>query len=345
MDDYASDSSAESWLDAGPVDAPVDIPVDLLDGIGGLDDLLDRAEDLVEQVRGVASGLVPESWLDAVPVDIPAVIADVTGFLDGAGAFVEQVAGGLGALGERSDGGPALGAAGPGAGIDLSVGALADSDGDGVSGNPEAWALDWFYQQQDGYCGPSAVAQIVAQYTGTTIDGPEEMVARALELGLVEDDDPNAGMTLVNIEALLEDQGVPGSIVGGSLADLATKLDEGYGVIAMVDSGEIWGTDSGGEDDAPDHVLVVAGIDQDRGVVILSDPGVSHGNQLEVPIEQFVDAWEDSDCAMLVADEPDDGLVPTPPAAVEADPRGGADDAVRRAAWALLDLRGRGAGQ
>jgi hypothetical protein len=82
----------------------------------------------------------------------------------------------------------------------------------------------------------------------------------------------------------------------------------------MVDSGEIW--QPGGEsveDDTPDHVLVVAGIDDERGVVILSDPGVPNGSQLEVPIEQFEQAWADSGHQMLVADEPDEDLVPTAP--------------------------------
>ncbi|MGW4482105.1 C39 family peptidase, partial [Rhodococcus triatomae] len=296
-----------------------------------------------------ASEPAPESWLDElhvdlpvdIPVDLPELVGDVADVIDAAEILVEQFAEVIESLRGQSDDSPALGAAGHDAPVDLSAVELADGNGDGVSGNPAAWVLDWFYQQQDGYCGPSAVAQIVAQYTGTTIAGPDQMMDRALELGLVADGDPNAGMTLANIETLLEDQGVPGSIVDSSLTDLAVKLDEGYGVIAMVDSGEIWGTETGPEDNAPDHVLVVAGIDQDRGVVILSDPGVSHGNQLEVPIEQFVDAWQDSDCALLVADEPDDALMPPTEAAVPGDADAQPGDEVRRAAWALLDLRGR----
>ncbi|WP_249353507.1 C39 family peptidase [Rhodococcus sp. Q] len=186
---------------------------------------------------------------------------------------------------------------------------------DGVHGNPEAWTLNWFFQQVDGYCGPAAVSQIVSQYTGIDITGPQKLVDRALELGLMTD--PSEGMTLPNIEALLEDQGVPCTVTDSSLDDLRGKLDDGYGVIAMVDSGEIWQPEQeAGEDDTADHVLVVAGIDDNRGVVILSDPGTPGGNQLEVPIAQFEAAWADSGNQMLVTDAPDDGLAtaPTPAA-------------------------------
>ncbi|MGW6695074.1 C39 family peptidase [Rhodococcus sp. NPDC054953] len=192
------------------------------------------------------------------------------------------------------------------------------TDGDdGIHGNPVAWTLNWFYQQVDGYCGPSAVAQIVSQYTGATITDPQQLVDRATELGLMGD--PGDGMSLPNIEALLEDQGVPATITDSSLDDLRARLDGGYGVIAMVDSGEIWQPDQeSGEDDTADHVLVVAGIDDTRGVVILSDPGVPSGNQLEVPIEQFEQAWADSGHQMLVTDAPDSGLLDQP-TAVPAD--------------------------
>ncbi|RVW04440.1 C39 family peptidase [Rhodococcus spongiicola] len=188
--------------------------------------------------------------------------------------------------------------------IDLTV------PDDGVYGNPAAWTLGWFFQQFDGYCGPSAVAQVVSQYTGAEITDPQQLVDRAIDLGLM--DDPSLGMTLADIETLLEDQGVPATITTSSLDDLRDRLDAGYGVIAMVDSGEIWQTDPDSEDDLPDHVLVVAGIDDNRGVVILSDPGIPTGNQLEVPIAQFEDAWADGDHLMLITDAPDDGLITGP---------------------------------
>ncbi len=191
----------------------------------------------------------------------------------------------------------------------------------GVHGNPVQWTIDWFYQQVDGYCGPAVVGQLVAEYTGANITDPQHLVDRAVELGLLSAEDPAAGMTLPDIERLLEDQGVPATISSGSLDDLRARLGDGHAVIAMVDSGEIWQPSrEGAEDNNPDHVLVVAGIDDDRGVVILSDPGVPNGSQLEVPIEQFEQAWADSGNQMLVADHPDPDLITAAPTAPPENP-------------------------
>ncbi|MDF2896852.1 MAG: hypothetical protein K0Q46_3638 [Rhodococcus erythropolis] len=189
-----------------------------------------------------------------------------------------------------------------------------ESDGtpapdDGTYGTPTAWTADWFYQEVDGYCGPSSVAQIVSEYTGLDISDPQQLVDRALALGLFPNGDPSQGMTSKSMEILMEDQGVPCHLETSSISDLEEKLSDGYGVVAMVDSGEIWypGEETV-EDDTPDHALVVAGIDTERGVVILSDPGHPDGNQLEVPIDRFEDAWSDSGHEMLVADVPDADL-------------------------------------
>lgn len=180
---------------------------------------------------------------------------------------------------------------------------------DGTYGTPGAWTADWFYQEFDGACGPSSVAQVVSEYTGLDISNPQQLVDRALELGLFPGGDPSLGMTSDAIEALMEDQGVPCHLEYSSIDDLQAKLADGYGVITMVDSGEIWYPgEEVVEDDRPDHALVVAGIDETRGVVILSDPGSPDGNQLEVPIEQFANAWADSGYEMLVADAPDPDL-------------------------------------
>ena len=102
----------------------------------------------------------------------------------------------------------------------------------------------------------------------------------------------------------------------------------------MVDSGELWTpSDEVVEDDTADHVLVVAGIDTDRGVVTLSDPGNPNGNGLEVPIDQFEGAWADSGNTMLVADDTDPDLVAGAPADETA-------MALQPRPWAMVDLIG-----
>ena len=92
--------------------------------------------------------------------------------------------------------------------------------------------------------------------------------------------------------------------------DLAARLDAGCGVIAAVDSGELWGdsADAAGEDNMPDHALVVTEIDTNTGMVTLEDPGNPDGNGTQVPISQFEDAWADSGFQMVATTEGDSDL-------------------------------------
>nr|WP_233279762.1 C39 family peptidase [Prescottella equi]AKG90562.1 putative C39 family peptidase [Prescottella equi] len=224
--------------------------------------------------------------------------------------------------------------AAPAVDTDAAIVAPVEEPAEGTHGNTAAWTGDWFFQEVDGYCGPSSAAQLVSEYTGLDISDPQQLVDRALELGLFVGGDPTNGMTITSLEVLLEDQGVPCHVESSSMDDLAAKLDDGYGVIAMVDSGELWTpSDEVVEDDTADHVLVVAGIDTDRGVVTLSDPGNPNGNGLEVPISQFEGAWADSGHTMLVADDPDPDLVADAPADETA-------MALQPRPWAMVDLIG-----
>ena len=54
---------------------------------------------------------------------------------------------------------------------------------------------------------------------------------------------------------------------------------------------------------AADHALVVSGINSETGVVTLSDPGTPSGNEEQVPLSVFMDAWSASNYQMLVTDD------------------------------------------
>lgn len=171
---------------------------------------------------------------------------------------------------------------------------------DGIAGNQFAWHDTWFYQEVHGYCGPTSVAIILNEFLGAGITNPEYMVEQAVALGFMGD--PTQGMTTPDIAGLLTSQGVPAEVQYSGIDDLATKLEMGYGVIACVDSGEIWldnDMDLTGEDNLPDHALVVTEIDFNNGTVTLADPGFPDGNGLIVPIGQFEDAWADSGFEMV----------------------------------------------
>lgn len=170
---------------------------------------------------------------------------------------------------------------------------------DGVAGNHFQWQDVWFWQEVDGYCGPTAAAFLLNQFAGAGINNPEYMVEQAVNMGYM--DDPSLGMTTGNLADLLSSCGLPMEHVQSSVYDLAAKLEMGYGVIACVDSGELWGEESDSlyEDNTPDHFLVVSEIDFNLQTVTLTDPGAPFGNGLEVSLAQFEDAWEDSNFEMI----------------------------------------------
>ena len=64
--------------------------------------------------------------------------------------------------------------------------------------------------------------------------------------------------------------------------DLAT--DPAYGALDEVEDSTA---------DTVDHFVRVIGIDTVRGVVILADPGQETGRNLEVPLDQLQEAWDD----------------------------------------------------
>ena len=171
-------------------------------------------------------------------------------------------------------------------------------------GDPAGDAEHWFEQSANGYCVPSSIAQIVAEYSGTHYADESAFVARANALHLFTygpDGAPSMGID--GAQELLEDAGVPADIeIGIGVDTLVGYLAEGRRVMLAVDSDEIW---YGREDEAAvDHAVVLTGIDTARGVAILSDPGTPDGNMLEVPLDVLADAWADGGNTALVCDYP-----------------------------------------
>ena len=128
------------------------------------------------------------------------------------------------------------------------------------------------------------------------------------------------GTAMEDVGKILADAGIPCTqSVDANVYDLANELAQGHKVIVAVDSGELW--DGSILDwlkdifmgETPDHALIVAGIDMsdpDNPMVILTDPGTGQPAQ-PYPLDQFMDAWGDSQNFMVSTD------VPTP-ANVEA---------------------------
>lgn len=137
----------------------------------------------------------------------------------------------------------------------------------------------------------------------------DQCVQYSKEHGWYADD--GTGTRMIDIGKLLNDAGVPCSQTeGANVYDLVKELSQGHKIIVGVDSGELW--DNSIWDwlkdiffgKTPDHALIVAGIDMtdpDNPMVIITDPGNGHPAQ-PYPLDQFMDAWSDSNCFMVSTD-------------------------------------------
>lgn len=193
------------------------------------------------------------------------------------------------------------------------------------AGDSDEYSDHWFLQAENGTCVPASVAQIVAEYTGEDIQSEEAFVEMAQENGYFLDGEINNGMSIYAAADLLEQNGIPATVETGTMDELSQALDEGHGVMLYVDSGEYWDPaqeardEATGRDQGGDHCVVISEIDYEKGVVYLSDPGHPDGDRMEVPLDEFAEAWGDADNTMIVCDEPSPNLDTegTPP--VESD--------------------------
>ncbi len=120
---------------------------------------------------------------------------------------------------------------------------------------------------------------------------------------------PGYGTPISDVGKLIELHGLEvKQNVHSSMYNLVSELEKNHSVIVCVDSGELWrpGPDETFEDfiygQNADHALLVGGIqfndDFTGGAVNLIDPGTGDFCK-SYPLDQFNDAWNDSNNFML----------------------------------------------
>ncbi|HTW08439.1 MAG TPA: hypothetical protein VME46_13060 [Acidimicrobiales bacterium] len=174
-------------------------------------------------------------------------------------------------------------------------------------GDPGEYQPYWFAQEQNGYCVPSSVTEVIEAQTGITLHSFNLVETEAHHLGL-----PSTGLTLPQAQELLRSFDIPsevsqaGTDAQSAVATLAHDLADGRSIILAVNASPIWyGSETAyNASGAPDHALLVTGINAETGVVTLSDPGTPAGNEEQVPLTTFLEAWSASDYAMLVTADP-----------------------------------------
>ena len=128
---------------------------------------------------------------------------------------------------------------------------------------------------------------------------------------------PGGGTMPENVGKLLVDAGIPCTQrADANIFDLMDEIQQGHKVIVGVDANELWKDGPinaiiewlrdifAGEE--ANHALIVAGLDYtdpDHPYVILTDPGSGEAGK-PYPLDQFMDAWSDSQHFIVSTDIP-----------------------------------------
>ena len=172
-----------------------------------------------------------------------------------------------------------------------------------------------FIRQPDDHSCALRSQQIILRDFG--IDIPfQDLEKLALEYGVYSEN----GTNMYDVGKVLELAGVGmHQVEGSNMLDLTSELSKGHRVIVGVDADELWYSDKLTDklknwfndtfkEQGGNHALIVAGVDvnpqnPDDVKVILTDPG-SGALRVEYPMNQFMDAWKDSNCYMVATDNP-----------------------------------------
>jgi len=171
---------------------------------------------------------------------------------------------------------------------------------------------EFYHQGNTNECAIYAQWNILMDY-GIGLD-EKELVKQAKEHGWFTDE---GGTPIEHLGKLLELNGVScNMVIDANQYNLINELAQGKRVIVTVDSSELWRENTvlsklweGVKDvfgSGEDHALVVTGIDTydpDNIQVVLTDSGTGH-RTISYPLDQFVDAWADGGCKMIVTNGP-----------------------------------------
>lgn len=184
------------------------------------------------------------------------------------------------------------------------------ADMDHIIGHPEEHIDSWHLQETDSSCAVCAQEFIYEHFTGQEIS-EETMREIGEEIGVYD----AGGTAPADVGLILESQGfhIEQSVhdsADEAQIELVHALENGEGVIVGLDSTEIWtGTNNDGWfgwNQTADHAVQVIGIDnshEGQPMVILNDSGHPDGCGSMIPLDLFMDAWEDGGFFMTEVSE------------------------------------------
>ena len=185
----------------------------------------------------------------------------------------------------------------------------------GVYGNPASAARYWEQQSLEDNCGLVSVADVVGEITGH--EPTEQQVIEVAEATLSQTNpgpiyaprnDPshaggNGGIEMADEVVLLDHYGIKSRMTSATrpeetgLPALEQYLATGRKAIAWVNSALIWNTSD--QRAKADHFLVVTGVDANKGIIHLNDPGADHADE-QVGIPTFMSAWQTGEESLVV---------------------------------------------
>lgn len=168
-------------------------------------------------------------------------------------------------------------------------------------GNPEHLADNWRFQGETMDCALNSQGAVLEAF-GQDFD-LEKYKQQGMDEGWY---DPEDGTLIPNIGDLIEANGVAvNKIDGASVQDLAQSLEQGKGVVVVVDTEPLWGEPGG-------HALQVTGMDvgDDGNPVnaLCNDSGREDGQCFAYPFEDFKQAWGMMNNFMVATRDPIPGL-------------------------------------
>lgn len=175
---------------------------------------------------------------------------------------------------------------------------------------PHDDAAYWRLQQTNFTCAVVCQQMILNQF-GIDVSEAQLVYDAAANGWLTQ-----SGTALHDMGKLLEYYGVPVHYgYGEGVEAIVSEIARGHKVIAAVDSGELWKQDSFFEDwinpHGRDHAVMVYGVDfsdVNCPKVVLNDPGDPGGKGKPYPLEEFLDAWRDSNYFYVATDYAPTGL-------------------------------------
>ena len=185
---------------------------------------------------------------------------------------------------------------------------------DGIYGNPKAAGKYWQQQSLEDNCGLMSVADVVGEITGKEPNEHEiiklaEATPSGTNPGPIYDHKHSGGggIEMADEVVLLDHYGIKSVMTYTAhpeetgLPALERYLGSDRKIIAWVNSAVIWNTND--QRTKADHFLVVTGIDTNKEIVHLNDPGADYADE-QVSITRFMTAWKAGEESIVVTAPP-----------------------------------------